>query len=57
MLGKTLLNLDLVGHTLSPQFDPNQSIRRNAAALLHQRTMKRKAGIGGGNGGGKSEDD
>lgn len=40
MLGKTLLNLDLVGRTLSPQFDPNQSIRRNAAELLHQRTLK-----------------
>jgi len=40
MLGKTLLNLDLVGRTLSPDFDPNQSIRRNAAELLHQRTMK-----------------
>jgi predicted unusual protein kinase regulating ubiquinone biosynthesis (AarF/ABC1/UbiB family) len=40
MLGKTLLNLDLVGRTLSPDFDPNQSIRRNAAELLHRRTMK-----------------
>lgn len=40
MLGKTLLNLDLVGRTLSPEFDPNQSIRRNAAELLHRRTMK-----------------
>jgi ubiquinone biosynthesis protein len=40
MLGKTLLNLDLVGRTLSPTFDPNESIRRNSAAILHQRTMK-----------------
>ncbi len=40
MLGKTLLNLDLVGRTLAPEFDPNQSIRRNAAELFHQRTMK-----------------
>lgn len=40
MLGKTLLNLDLVGRTLSPDFDPNQSIRRNAAEMMHQRTMK-----------------
>jgi predicted unusual protein kinase regulating ubiquinone biosynthesis (AarF/ABC1/UbiB family) len=40
MLGKTLLNLDLVGRTLAPDFDPNESIRRNAAEMLHQRTMK-----------------
>jgi predicted unusual protein kinase regulating ubiquinone biosynthesis (AarF/ABC1/UbiB family) len=40
MLGKTLLNLDLVGRTLAPQFDPNQSIRKNAAQILHRRTMK-----------------
>jgi ubiquinone biosynthesis protein len=40
MLGKTLLNLDLVGRTLAPQFDPNQSIRNNAADILHRRTMK-----------------
>ena len=40
MLGKTLLNLDLVGRTLAPEFDPNQSIRRNAADILHRRTMK-----------------
>lgn len=40
MLGKTLLNLDQVGRTLAPQFDPNASIRRNAAAILQQRVMK-----------------
>jgi predicted unusual protein kinase regulating ubiquinone biosynthesis (AarF/ABC1/UbiB family) len=40
MLGKTLLNLDLVGRTLAPDFDPNESIRRNAAEILHRRTMK-----------------
>ena len=40
MLGKTLLNLDVVGRTLSPDFDPNLSIRRNAAELFRQRTMK-----------------
>jgi predicted unusual protein kinase regulating ubiquinone biosynthesis (AarF/ABC1/UbiB family) len=28
MLGKTLLNLDIVGRTLDPDFDPNESIRR-----------------------------
>ncbi len=40
LLGKTLLNLDLVGKTLAPEFDPNESIRRNAAKILHQRTVK-----------------
>ena len=40
MLGKTLLNLDLVGRTLCPTFDPNSSIRRNAAEMMHERTMK-----------------
>src|SRR5207302_9146453 len=37
MLGKTLLNLDQVGHALAPQFDPNASIRRNTAEILRQR--------------------
>lgn len=40
MLGKTLLNLDQVARTLEPQFDPNASIRRNAAEILQQRLMK-----------------
>lgn len=40
MLGKTLLNLDLVGRTLAPEFDPNHSIRKNAAEILHRRTWK-----------------
>jgi predicted unusual protein kinase regulating ubiquinone biosynthesis (AarF/ABC1/UbiB family) len=40
MLGKTLLNLDLVGRSLSPQFDPNESIRRNSTEIMSQRTMK-----------------
>ncbi len=34
MVGKTLLNLDEVGRTLDPAFDPNASIRRNSAELL-----------------------
>ena len=33
MLGKTLLNLDQVGRTLDPDFDPNAAIRRHAAEL------------------------
>lgn len=40
MLGKTLLNLDMVGRTLSPNFDPNESIRRNAAKILHQKALQ-----------------
>ena len=40
MLGKTLLNLDQVGRTLAPDFDPNASIRRNAAQILQQRLVK-----------------
>jgi len=40
MLGKTLLNLDQIGHALAPQFDPNASIRREAAEILQQRVVK-----------------
>ena len=40
MLGKTLLNLDLVGRTLDPHFDPNESIRRNASQLMEAKTLK-----------------
>jgi predicted unusual protein kinase regulating ubiquinone biosynthesis (AarF/ABC1/UbiB family) len=40
MLGKTLLNLDLVGQTLDPKFNPSASIRRNAEKLLRQRSWK-----------------
>jgi predicted unusual protein kinase regulating ubiquinone biosynthesis (AarF/ABC1/UbiB family) len=40
MLGKTLLNLDQVGCTLDPDFDPNAAIRRNAAELMRQRMFK-----------------
>jgi predicted unusual protein kinase regulating ubiquinone biosynthesis (AarF/ABC1/UbiB family) len=37
LLGKTLLQLDEVGRTLEPEFDPNESVRRNASAILNQR--------------------
>lgn len=37
MLGKALLNLDEVGRTLSPNFDVQGSIRRNAADLMQER--------------------
>lgn len=40
MLSKTLLNLDLVGQTLDPKFNPNASIRRNAEKILQQRVWK-----------------
>ena len=40
MLGKTLLNLDQVGRSLAPEFDPNASIRRNAAEILQRRLVK-----------------
>jgi len=37
LLGKTLLQLDEVGRTLAPDFDPNESIRRNASEILNRR--------------------
>jgi predicted unusual protein kinase regulating ubiquinone biosynthesis (AarF/ABC1/UbiB family) len=37
LLGKTLLQLDEAGRTLAPDFNPNESIRRNAAQILNQR--------------------
>ncbi len=40
MLGKTLLNLDQVGRALEPEFDPNASIRRNAAEIMQRRLVK-----------------
>jgi predicted unusual protein kinase regulating ubiquinone biosynthesis (AarF/ABC1/UbiB family) len=36
LLGKTLLQLDEIGRALAPDFDPNESIRRNANQLLNQ---------------------
>lgn len=40
ILGKTLLNLDQVGRTLDPSFQPNAAIRRHAADLMRQRMLK-----------------
>jgi ubiquinone biosynthesis protein len=37
LLGKTLLQLDQVGRTLDPEFDPNDSIQRNARDIMNQR--------------------
>ena len=40
LLGKTLLNLDQIGRTLDPDFDPNAAIRRHAAELTRMRMRK-----------------
>jgi predicted unusual protein kinase regulating ubiquinone biosynthesis (AarF/ABC1/UbiB family) len=40
MLGKTLLNLDQVGRTLDPSFDPNDAIRQYGSDILRQRLTK-----------------
>lgn len=40
LVGKTLLNLDQIGWTLSPEFDPAACVRRNAAALMQNRLFK-----------------
>jgi predicted unusual protein kinase regulating ubiquinone biosynthesis (AarF/ABC1/UbiB family) len=37
LLGKTLLQLDQVGRILKPEFNPHESIRRNASEILNQR--------------------
>jgi predicted unusual protein kinase regulating ubiquinone biosynthesis (AarF/ABC1/UbiB family) len=37
LLGKTLLQLDEVGRCLDPDFDPNESVRRNASRILNER--------------------
>ena len=40
MIGKTLLNLDEIGRTLAPQFDPNAAIRRHAAEITEQQMAR-----------------
>ncbi|HEX2184985.1 MAG TPA: AarF/UbiB family protein, partial [Chloroflexota bacterium] len=40
MLGKTLLNLDQVGQTLDPAFDPAAAVKRHAAGVLRDRMLK-----------------
>jgi predicted unusual protein kinase regulating ubiquinone biosynthesis (AarF/ABC1/UbiB family) len=40
MLGKTLLNLDLVARILNPEFEPNAAIRRNAAEIMRERMTR-----------------
>jgi predicted unusual protein kinase regulating ubiquinone biosynthesis (AarF/ABC1/UbiB family) len=41
MLGKCMLNLDNIGRTLDPGFDPNAAIRRHAGRIFRQRLLKR----------------
>jgi predicted unusual protein kinase regulating ubiquinone biosynthesis (AarF/ABC1/UbiB family) len=45
MIGKTLLNLDEIGLTLAPNFDPNAAIRRHAADITEQQ-MARDLSLG-----------
>jgi ubiquinone biosynthesis protein len=40
VLGKTLLQLDEVGRTLDPAFDPNAAVRRNVTDLMSRRMKK-----------------
>ena len=40
MLGKTLLQLDEIGRTLDPSFNPHEAVRRNVAEFLNQRVKK-----------------
>ncbi|HVF48874.1 MAG TPA: AarF/ABC1/UbiB kinase family protein [Pyrinomonadaceae bacterium] len=40
MIGKTLLNLDQVVHTLDPQFDPNYAIRKYSVVIIQERLRK-----------------
>jgi hypothetical protein len=40
MLGKTLLQLDVIGKTLDPDFNPNESIKKNVSTILNQRMWR-----------------
>ncbi|MEP6800794.1 MAG: AarF/UbiB family protein [Acidobacteriota bacterium] len=40
LLSKALLQLDEIGRTLDPEFEPNGAIRRHASELLRQRMLK-----------------
>jgi predicted unusual protein kinase regulating ubiquinone biosynthesis (AarF/ABC1/UbiB family) len=40
MLGKALLSLDQIARCLDPAFNPNGSVRENAAAILQRRLVK-----------------
>ena len=40
LLGKTMLQLDQVGRTLDPTFDPNAAVRKHSSEILRQRLRK-----------------
>jgi predicted unusual protein kinase regulating ubiquinone biosynthesis (AarF/ABC1/UbiB family) len=40
MIGKTLYNLEATARTLSPEFNPSESIRTNSAKLMRKRMLK-----------------
>ncbi|KYG73694.1 hypothetical protein AWW68_13485 [Roseivirga spongicola] len=42
-VGKALMNIDLVAHTLAPEFEPNKSIKRNAMSLMNKIMLKELA--------------
>lgn len=39
-VGKAMLNLDRVAHTLAPGFNPNKAIRKNAMSLMNKHMYK-----------------
>ncbi|HYX65466.1 MAG TPA: AarF/UbiB family protein, partial [Burkholderiales bacterium] len=40
MIGKTLLNLDEIGHRLAPGFDTNSAVRRHAARITEEQMAR-----------------
>jgi predicted unusual protein kinase regulating ubiquinone biosynthesis (AarF/ABC1/UbiB family) len=40
MIGKTLLNLDEIGHRLAPGFDTNAAVRRHAARITEEQMAR-----------------
>jgi predicted unusual protein kinase regulating ubiquinone biosynthesis (AarF/ABC1/UbiB family) len=40
LLGKTLLQLDQIGNTLAPEFNPNAAVQRHASQILTQRMWR-----------------
>ena len=40
MIGKTLLNLDEIGHRLAPNFDTNAAVRRHAALITEEQMAR-----------------
>jgi ubiquinone biosynthesis protein len=40
MIGKALLNLDEIGKTLAPDFDPNAAIRRHTESIIRKQIFK-----------------